>query len=92
MPYPLNFIIAPQIVKRAEDHLLCATKARSYLKSQVARAKEELKATFTDKVLAIPAIHSSLPAISYSMEVHYSFDFAQEVGSPPKENTMCDRI
>ncbi len=68
------------MVKRAEDHLLLATKARSYLKSQVAKAKEDIKTFFLDKGLAIPPIHSSLPASNCAVEIHYSFDFAQQVG------------
>jgi hypothetical protein len=43
-----------KIVKHAEDHLLLATKARSYLKGQVAKAKEDLKAHFVDRGLGIP--------------------------------------
>ncbi len=67
-------------MKRAEEHLLKATKARSYLKSQVAKAKEDIKTTFLDKGLLIPSIHSSLPALSSDVHIHYSFDFAQQVG------------
>ena len=66
-------------MKHAEDHLLLATKARSYLKSQVAKAVEEVKSEFTDQGLDIPSIHSCLPSKSHSISIHYSFDFAQQV-------------
>lgn len=79
-------------MKRAEDHLLSATKARSYLKSQVSKAKEELKKSFADKGLAIPGIHSCLPAMSHVMEVHYSFDFAQQVGRLRKKETVMNSV
>lgn len=69
-----------QIVKRAEAHLLSATKARSYLKSQVAKAQQEIKTSFLDKGLVIPPLHSRLPASSFAIDIHYSFDFAQQVG------------
>ena len=68
-----------KIVKRAEEHLLSATKARSYLKSQVQTAKEEIKKNFLDKGAPIPPLYSSLPAASHVMDIHYSFDFAQQV-------------
>ena len=68
-----------EVVKQAEVHLLAATKAQSYLKAQVARAKENLKTNFLAKGLPIPPIHSCLPACSNAIAVHYSFDFAQQV-------------
>ena len=55
---------------------MAATKAKSYLKSQVAKAREDM---------AVPGMHSALPAMSHTMEVHYSFDFAQQVGCPRKQ-------
>lgn len=61
-------------MKRAEDHLLLATKARSYLKSQVAKAKEEIKTNFLDKGEDVPFGSSER-----DIEIHYSFDFAQQV-------------
>ena len=66
-------------MKQAEDHLQLATKAKSYLKSQVAKAAKEVELEFTDKGLTVPPIYSSLPAISHSISIHYSFDFAQQV-------------
>lgn len=58
---------------------MAATKARSYLKDQVAMAKGELKAKYLDQGLPIPPIHSVTAACSNDMSGHYSFDFAQQV-------------
>ena len=71
---------------------MAATKARSYLKSQVAKAREDIKRTFLDKGLAVPGIHSALPAMSHTMEVHYSFDFAQQVGCPRKQEQYVNTV
>ncbi len=57
-------------------HLDLATEGRSYMKSQVEKTKEELERMFGDQV---PPIGSSPPACSRDIEVHYSFDFAQQV-------------
>ena len=62
-----NMYVENQIVKDAEKHLLAATKARSYLKAQIAMAKGDLKAEYLDKGLPIPPINSSFPACSNSM-------------------------
>ena len=47
-----------QLVKRHEKHLTKATEARSYLKSQVEGAKEDIQATFE----TIPPLGSCIPA------------------------------
>ena len=73
--------IHDEIVKQAENHLLLATKARSYLKSQIATAKEEIKIAFVNKGLDLPPVGSSLPPLSHDISIHYSFDFAQQVNS-----------
>ena len=49
-----------------------ATEARSYLKSQVEQAKEDIQATFGK----IPPLGSCIPD---NIMVHYSFDFTQQV-------------
>ena len=56
-----------------------ATKARSYLKSQVDEAKEDVKTNFLDKGLAVPSVDSSLPPSSQDITIPYSLDFAQQV-------------
>ncbi len=76
-------------MKRAEGHLFLATKARSYLKSQVAKSKEEVKLIFIDQGLAVPPIHSSLPALSHDFSIHYSFDFAQQVSLKIGNKSVC---
>lgn len=65
-----------------------ATKARSYLKAQIAKAKQDLKEMFLDKGVMIPPIHSSLPACSSAIDVHYSFDFAQQVNLKEEFTTL----
>ena len=75
--YYAPFTCLYQVVKRAERHLTLATEARSYLGSQVKTAKEELKRVFGDEV---PPIGSSPSACERDMTVHFSFDFAQQVG------------
>ena len=65
------------MVKRAEIHLILATEARSYLKSQLAKSKEDIQAVFAGDT--IPALGSSIPACTNNITVHYSFNFAQQV-------------
>ncbi len=62
-------------MKQAELHLLEATKARSYLKSQVADSKEAIQAAYT----TIPPTNSNISPCSKDITVHYAFDFAQQV-------------
>lgn len=73
--------INTQIVKRAEEHLTLATKARSYMRSQVDMSKKELEREFTgeDGVLQVPPIGCFPHACSKSIKIHFSFDFAQQV-------------
>ena len=68
-----------KIVKRAEVHLQLATKARSYLKSQVKSGKETIKDHFTDKGLAVPPVGACLAPVSNTITMHFSFDMAQQV-------------
>ncbi len=68
-----------KIMKRAEGHLLLATKARSYLKAQVKSAKDTIKSHFTDKGLAVPSVGACLIPASNSITMHFSFDMAQQV-------------
>ncbi len=62
-------------MKHAELHLSEATKARSYLKSQVVVSKEAIKAAFS----GVPPIGTSPTPCSLDITMHYSFDFAQQV-------------
>ena len=57
-----------------------ATKARSYLKKQVEESKQALKINFVSKNLPIPSVGAKLLPMSYNMTMHFSFDFAQQVG------------
>ena len=67
-------------MKRAENHLTLATAARSYMRAQVEKCKEDLKRVFEENgVLNIPPMGSSLPACSNDITAHLSFDFAQQV-------------
>ena len=66
-------------MKCAEAHLLLATKARSYLKSQVKEAKEAIKDFFIDNGLPVPSIRACLPPASSDITMHFSFDMAQQV-------------
>ena len=68
-----------KIVKRAEEHLLLATKARSYLKTQIKASKDVVKSHFTDKGLVVPPVGSCLAPRSHSITMHFSFDMAQQV-------------
>ena len=70
-----------KLLKNAEAHLIAATKARGYLKDQVEMAKQEVKILYIKKNIPIPPINSYLPAFSTPMSMHFSFDFAQQVGS-----------
>lgn len=74
--HSIPFTCLYQVVKRAEKHLTLATEARSYMRSQVKKCKEELKRVFPDEV---PPIGSAPPACGREMTVHFSFDFAQQV-------------
>jgi hypothetical protein len=77
MHYPVLIL---KVVKRAEDHLLQATKARSYLKSQVEEAKKELKRFFCGQGAGHTQHQCLASALTSNMAVHFSFDFAQQVG------------
>lgn len=69
-----------QVIKQAEAHLLVATKARSYYKGQIDKAKESVKITFTeDNVLSVPSINARLQPRTNQMTMHFSFDMAQQV-------------
>lgn len=68
-----------KIVKRAEVHLLLATKARSYLKSQVKTAKDTIESHFIDRDLDVPSVGACLMPASNNITMHFSFDMAQQV-------------
>ncbi len=68
-----------KIVKRAEAHLMLATKARSYLKAQVKATKDTIKSHYTDKGLPVPSVRACLSPASNEITVHFSFDMAQQV-------------
>ena len=58
-------------------HLTEASQARSYMRSQIEDSKKALEAAFKD---SIPPLGSCLPPCSQTITVHFSFDFAQQVG------------
>ena len=60
-------------MKDAQAHLELATKARSYLKSQVESSKAAIKEHFTDKGLAVPAVGACVAAKSNNITIHFSF-------------------
>ena len=75
-----------QVLKKAEAHLLIATKARSYYKGQIEKAKKALIKTYTiDEVLSVPNIDARITSKSNTMTMHYSFDMAQQIC------TQCSR-
>ena len=68
-----------QLVKIAEQHLLAATQARSYMRAQIQLARRELEREFPDGIPRLDATLSALPACSRELTIHLSFDFAQQV-------------
>ena len=66
-------------MKRAEEHLTAATEARSYMRGQVEAAKRDLRAMLRDP--SLPTIESCPDPCTRKLTLHYSFDFAQQVGS-----------
>ena len=66
-------------MKSAEEHLLLATKARSYLKGQVKEAKDAVKSHFTDRDVVVPPIGSMPTPRCNNITIHFSFDMAQQV-------------
>ena len=63
-----------QVVKRAQDHLELATKARSYYRAQIAASKEGLNAIFGS---SSPAF--GLRPRTNELSLHLSFDMALQV-------------
>ena len=61
-------------MKRAQEHLVQATEARSYMKAQVDKAKQEIK----NASLASP-LGVCHPPCTKDITIHYFFDFAQQV-------------
>lgn len=70
----LSFVI--KLVKRAEEHINQATKARSFMRGQLENSKREIQRVFQG---SIPAIGSSPLHCSRDITIHFSFDFAQQV-------------
>ena len=74
----INF--CTKVLKDAEEHLLLATKERSYYKSLVDSAKAVFKRTFTvDGELKPPCLNARLSPGTHNITMHYSFDMAQQV-------------
>ena len=70
-----------KVLKDTEEHLQLATQERSFYRSAIDAAKETLKKTFTvDGHLQVPPIGSCLPPACRKIEMHFSFDMAQQVG------------
>ena len=69
------------MLKDAEEHLQLATQERSYYKNAIETSKEVLKKTFTvNDQLHVPPVGSCLQPASQDIEMHFSFDMAQQVG------------
>ena len=69
------------MLKDAEEHLELATQERSYYKNAIETSKEAPKKTFTvDDQFHVPPVGSCLPPESRDIEMHFSFDMAQQVG------------
>ena len=72
-------------MKDAEEHLFLATQERSYYTSAIESSKEILTNTFTvNGTLTVPPINACLPAKVNDITMHFSFDMAQQVYSPPQ--------
>ena len=69
------------MLKDAEEHLRLATQERSFYRNAIETSKEVLKETFTtDGHLTVPPTGSCFPPASRDIEMHFSFDMAQQVG------------
>ena len=78
--YNPTFFCIFQLVKCAEEHLTLATKARSYMRGQVEKSRQEIERVFKEgENLDVPPIGSSPLPCSKSITIHFSFDFAQQV-------------
>ena len=75
--YIASFIIevAIQVVKKAQEHLDLATKARSYYRGQIEDAKRNVMAVFP----STPALRPGLLPRTHELTIHLSFDMAQQV-------------
>ena len=72
-----------------EAHLTSATKARSYMKGQTEASKKDLERVYTlpDGSYHVPPIGTSPLPCTKDITVHFSFDFAQQVGPVHNNNT-----
>ena len=71
-----------QVLKQAEEHLLFATKERSYYRAISDTSKREVQSHFHTGEFCPPPPHSHREPCSLDCLVHYSFDMVQQVHFP----------
>ena len=72
-----------QALRKAEEHILLATKERSYYRTACDAAKRSVRQLFLEAgVFSPPPPSSRRPPCSLPSTVHYSFDMAQQVHYP----------
>ena len=71
-----------QTLRAAEAHLLEATTERSYYRTAVKESKDKVHTFTTDDVFTPPPVGAALASGTGLRQVHYSFDFAQQVHYP----------
>ena len=75
-----NFHVDSQVLRDAEEHLQLATQERSFYRDAIDKSQVALKDAFSiDGVLQVPPVSCCLPRASNDIEMHFSFDMAQQV-------------
>ena len=71
-------------IKAAEEHLRIVQVERSFYNTTLKVCRDSVRAHFTDEdgVLKYPPLSSKTPPNSVDIQVHYSFDYAQQVHVP----------
>ena len=68
-----------QSLKVAEKHIELVTSERSFYKELIKASKETAKDFFKEILHQLPSPGAMVPANTYNMTMHYSFDMAQQV-------------
>lgn len=72
-----------ETIKAAEEHLRIVQVERSFYKTTCDTCRHSVQTYFTeDDVLKLPPLSSNTPPNSRDIQVHYSFDYAQQVHFP----------
>ena len=72
-----------ETIKAAEEHLRIVQVERSFYKTTCDECCDSVHTHFTeDDVLQLPPVSSNTPSNSRDIQVHYSFDYAQQVHFP----------